>query len=1319
MKISDQHTTLMSLYQALVPGETIVDGRSERDRLAFFSDFASLINFYDQTNQVNGNWRPFLLKDPVFLLAHIASLPFQKWQSYYQLESRRLQALSLSANSTEDLAAIINSLSNQLIEVFLHIERWTVYMQQSVDYDLKKYVLHEVKNTFSEYFWAFLSFRDAAYRGASTSGLEQVDYFLFESFDELIWKISRGKRPYWQVIQIDEELISENQTADQNLRNCYQVLIKAGEAIFSFLHTIVQHAPQEYERVKKYRSHYPDTTLLRTFERLLRIYQNDQNRLAEKHLDFYYRDILKQRPRKAIPDTVFVCAEPTGSSSVYTLKAGTSLNAGQDSNSNQIIFETTEDINVNPASILSAHTVSFLPNTSTGSAVYLQAIPTPGQVVKDEQDIVCGWPTFGGASNNASALQVTAGLILATPIFLLQEGDRTINIEFSFEKEINLDFLTIGNHYLSTQTGWLNIRPFAAFTQLSPKEIQLHIQLPASEPAVVPFVSNPEKVSAEWPMLKMEFNDFPDPTDPPVLTGVLIHVAAGKFNNVQLFNDNGGLSPKGPFPLFGNMPQVNSHFVIGSAEVFSKPLESLYLEFEWDSSLPKDFQLYYQPYNNYINTLNTQLSSEIITQKTPAIDSATEKGLINSLGKLAKIAFNPLKKLILLVGKGAAVMGKILGKSFKSPAQTGSLSQDTNPSDSTFNNSCFTVQFSMLDQQTWNLLNLRKMTRVISPDGNVSFSPYQDDSRCAPSTKNDLLLYGNQASILSTLIDNDDVVDKSSNANFNTCVTVGGSYFGLNNPGVTNVQPFPYSPNAAIQHSVLKYSDQSSTGFIRMTLTGPSYGFGSTIYPNVVADIALKNAIIVSKKATKPPTPLNNPANPPFVPKVNGFQLHYTASVRYAFNQTVDDYPLQCFSFSPIHTGIIYDQSVADSSSGANAFVEMPGAKKVSNGVTLYPAFPYNGTLLLGLENVISSVALSLYFQLAKNYSYGSGSIQCNYAYLTDHGWNPLPLLSDSTHQFGSSGIVTVSLPENISNDQILIGEKRCWISIGVSGDISSVSDTVFLKTNGVAAKRVGNDFQTLFATPTLDANQITRPVKTIPQIASFLQPFASFGGKSAEDNSRMHQRVSNRLKTKDRAVTSDDFYRLVKLNYPDVFYVKTIYDNALQSTNVYIATAIANSEDANAFMPFITKSMEADIQSFLQQRSSVFASVAVSNFSPQFLEIQVNVELLPGYQKDGITKKINNELKIFLSPWISSKKPQIKIDQGITDTQVAAFISSIEGVNAVNQVCFNSWILEGNSRHQLVSGYQGKLLPIGENRLFISASKHLVSVTIEKAITV
>ena len=55
MNLIDQNSIQQSRLSALVPGLKLIDSREEVDRLRFLTEYASLINFFDEENKINGN----------------------------------------------------------------------------------------------------------------------------------------------------------------------------------------------------------------------------------------------------------------------------------------------------------------------------------------------------------------------------------------------------------------------------------------------------------------------------------------------------------------------------------------------------------------------------------------------------------------------------------------------------------------------------------------------------------------------------------------------------------------------------------------------------------------------------------------------------------------------------------------------------------------------------------------------------------------------------------------------------------------------------------------------------------------------------------------------------------------------------------------------------------------------------------------------------------------------------------------------------------------------------------------------------------------
>ena len=325
MNLINQISAVRSLNEALVPGSTLIDGRTERDRLSFLSDFASLINFYDKNNNLHGSWAPFLLKDPVFLLASISKTNFAEFHSLYVNSCLKLERILEKDMLTVELANNVNLLFDQLINIFTKIERWTYYMQTfTEEYDLKTYVLYQVKTNFSVYLWALIALRESLFLAYNALGIEPVQYYVFDAFDKITWKQNKDRSPYWDVLGLAYPLSNKKNTA----KSIYNAVKKVGDELFNFFGGIIQESAVEFEKVKAIKSKYPDTTLLRTFINLLGIQQQQLNEISQKHLEFYYKEILKQAELPARADSTVIFAELAKTDATFVLPAGTPVQCG-------------------------------------------------------------------------------------------------------------------------------------------------------------------------------------------------------------------------------------------------------------------------------------------------------------------------------------------------------------------------------------------------------------------------------------------------------------------------------------------------------------------------------------------------------------------------------------------------------------------------------------------------------------------------------------------------------------------------------------------------------------------------------------------------------------------------------------------------------------------------------------------------------------------------------------------------------------------------------------------------------------------------------
>ncbi|EDP97190.1 hypothetical protein U8527_02545 [Kordia algicida OT-1] len=1525
----DQHTAMIALEEALVPSANLVDSRTETDNLRLLADFATLFNFYDKTNNINGNWSPFLLKDPVFLVASIAKTSFQKtYALFINTCSQLRKALDLDLN-TPFISNGFNQLFDQLSFVFQKIERWTHYMQQStLTYNLKTYVIQQVQQQQSALLWAILALKNDVNINQIVPNIQPVDTFLYKKYDKKIWKESKGKTPYWKLLNLkfppEKEysyylfkdfitlitkllpilngekpillkeirsiieaaftalkdtlnlLFSEavaiiekvidfikiavetihkvidtilkklgevlkndtNQTISDTLQNLHEELktvqdtlkttsgalnlenfrqlidkmlndlkeialfivnileklgewflkliqelfeiiandvIKAeeevyqllkeiasyiltkqvrldifnglksaGKSLFAFYSKCISYADTELVSIQNIPGHFPDTILLRTFTSLLKIYQKQFNSLASKHLDFYYRDILKQTPNSVTADTVFASSNLAKKTATFQLEKNTTFLAGTDANKQPILFETTQKTFLNPAKIVEAYTLTKT-NDSDNTQLYLEKLPPVNVVAKDEAGVVQSWQTFGSAQTPKGTKQALA-FTIASPMFYLQEanGTRTITLDFTFKNDAAIAFVQPDfQYYLSTKDTWFEVPVPTNLSEVI-VENKITIVLNPTDPAINPFTKNPDGYTSEWPLLKIVFPSYATSFSELTISKLDITVTVDGLQNFQLYNDFGQLNPKKPFQLLGGAPKMNQNFMVGNAEIFSKPVKNLNFELTWNPfAVNFDFATYYLEYNNYLNNMysssseiqtlekllqeikdsedvffenitnsETQLFDNIsadgttvaevqtyVQQNQTAIHNATntQNTTLNSIeGSEITLTSEIITLNSSMIAEIEALQNELVATI--NAANTIDTTTVTNAKTSilnTINSYKNTVDEKIIEAESAVLSPFIKAPKKKTFLGKIfSFSnkkektveahkkttePTKPFSNTAFKVDFKRLQNGFWGNVNAVKTDEKQILTIPENLFFkdekNTKIIPASRTFDFSKINLNSEDV-----DTTLQQKTLQLTDKTTSGFLKMRLATPIYGFGTELYPKVVAAIALFNAQIITEKSEDPESKdaLVSPPNIPFVPMVSTFKGGYSASVSYDFSTNKQSYPLQCFYNSPFANYKVYDTTLDEkiiaknTTIGSSPLRDNDGNIIPLTGLPLVPTFLAKGQLFIALKDLIIPAEVSFYIELARTYTEKAvARKKINYSYLSTTGWKPLTTIADGTNNFTCSGIITINIPEDITTVHDMIAGNNYWIAIGTQNNPDSFPETSYLKTNGFTLQRVvaTNDFS--IETPKIQANIITSPQTVIPEIAATTQPFPSFGGKAAETTAQMNSRVSTRLKTKDRLMTTTDFFNTIRFEFPEVYYSKSSYDKSKKQINTYVLKRVANVTDTNAFVPLLNECYELNIQEYLKTRVSPFVNVSVENFELNYVQITANIQLQPNEDVTTVAKEVNNGINLFLAPWITSAQTQITIDSGLNTAQLVAFINSYNSILEVKSISF------------------------------------------------
>ena len=109
--------------------------------------------------------------------------------------------------------------------------------------------------------------------------------------------------------------------------------------------------------LESYNKHTPHYALFLSFLMLYRFTQQHINTITQRHLDFYYRDVLKLQPRAAEANKVHVVVELAKQVETYLLEQGTLLKAGKDSLKKDVNYQIDNDTVFSKAKVAQLKTV--------------------------------------------------------------------------------------------------------------------------------------------------------------------------------------------------------------------------------------------------------------------------------------------------------------------------------------------------------------------------------------------------------------------------------------------------------------------------------------------------------------------------------------------------------------------------------------------------------------------------------------------------------------------------------------------------------------------------------------------------------------------------------------------------------------------------------------------------------------------------------------------------------------------------------------------------------------------------------------------------
>ncbi|NEO09013.1 baseplate J/gp47 family protein [Moorena sp. SIO3I8] len=427
--------------------------------------------------------------------------------------------------------------------------------------------------------------------------------------------------------------------------------------------------------------------------------------------------------------------------------------------------------------------------------------------------------------------------------------------------------------------------------------------------------------------------------------------------------------------------------------------------------------------------------------------------------------------------------------------------------------------------------------------------------------------------------------------------------------------------------------------YFQLELASPDFAFAHDLYPVVLNKVAL---------ATNDDIKILTVYRP-YTPQVKAISLDYTASeeidLKNAPNQPHSSqiFQLHPFGYADIQT--LYQD----------------------NQYYLLPNYQEEGTLYIGIRNLQPPQNISILFQMIPGS--GNGELtppQIHWSYLSGNSWQEFKdteMLSDSTNGLVDSGIIRLSIPEGATSQQQLLPSGLHWLRGTVTENAAAIPDTLDIKTQAVRATFVNQGNAADHLSKPLPANSIQGFVTRDPAINTVQQPYSSFGGKPKEDNRAFTMRVSERLRHKQRAITAWDYERLVLEHFPQIYKVKCITSAAGNhnpgdaKVTVVVIPDVANTAPFFPLEPKAPSYLLKEIQAYLQNYTSPFVQIVVKNPRYKPIQYKVGIRFRAGSDQGNYLKQLNEDIKRFLSPWAYEEQAYITFGSSIHNSSVIHFI--------------------------------------------------------------
>jgi hypothetical protein len=665
------------ITSALQNGYVNVDEREYADWIVFADKFSAWLNYYDSTNKVTGNWQAFFGSD---ISAILGSIAIQKIGDYQLAIAEKFNILK-SEDAVNGVNVKKEALSSLVAAILTLAGSLDNYLQILPDgNDVKSLIQNLVVGKLNIALQKLLS----DYKGAKQQHLiKEVDNLDWLILNRPVLKVStlitQNLSPLWlngaatlaeyyHHLPVDVSIYGDltwtssrkiMHAANHNLfSGLFDQFLMALSRLFNSAQTSL------LQTLSNWDSHPAHYALFLTFLRLYSNAKDDANTLTQRHLDFYYKEVLQLKPNAAEPNEAHVLVQLANQVDAYQLPAGTLFKAGKDSLGKEVSYSLVKDSLFNKATIGGLMSVYKGTNRDQIGAVNNTGRLFAAPVINSADGLGAKltstsgewhpyvYKTFNeGVLTSINMPKANIGFAIASHYLSLAEGVRLVNVRFAPAlSAAQVNALSGVNASLTTAKGWYNVvSPVwangAVIGGTTTQATTLTFTIPGDAPAIVNYNAKIHlgTFNVDAPVLKVYLNNIDtasytyDLLKDINITTVEVevkvgldasdNVTPGGVKNLSLFGDSGVLDPSKPFMPFGPMPKQGDSMIIGNEEVFKKQNAQLQLQVEWKNLPEWATDIDFSPY-----TTTTSATGISIIDTNPKVNVfALNKGVWQSV----------------------------------------------------------------------------------------------------------------------------------------------------------------------------------------------------------------------------------------------------------------------------------------------------------------------------------------------------------------------------------------------------------------------------------------------------------------------------------------------------------------------------------------------------------------------------------------------------------------------------------------------------------------------------------------------------------------